>query len=401
MPVEARLACLDLDTFFVSVERLLDPSLEGKAVIVGGGPGKRGVVTSASYEVRAFGVRSGMPMGEALRLAPHAVCVPPRHATYGPYARRVKEVAERWCPVVQTASIDEFFLDFHGCERLYRSPADGDDEAAVERVLREICAAIRAEIGLPASAGIGATRAVAKMASNRAKPAGVWLVRGGAEVAFASALPVRKFPGIGPVAEKALVDAGVTTLGGLLDLPPALAGRFERTASVVRAALLPTRADTLGRDHVAFHEHDPGGLAEGGLSNERTFAHDVGDTRVVLDQLAALTERVCWRVRQRGVRARTVVLKLRYADFHTISRSRTGPPTDAEDVVLAALRGLLAAAWSGAAVRLLGVGLANLVAPDPQLRLPLTARPRAGAAIDAVRAKFGYDAVRLGVVRGG
>lgn len=208
----ARICCLDLDTFFVSVERLLDPSLVGRPVVVGGRKGARGVVTSASYEVRALGVRSGMPMAEAVRLAPNAEFVPTRHDTYGPYAARVKEVLERFCPVVRTASIDEFFLDFHGCEKLYARPGDADADATITRTVREMREAIQAEVGLPASAGIGATRAVAKMASGRAKPAGVWMVRAGEERAFAAGLPVRKFPGIGPVAEERLAARGITTL---------------------------------------------------------------------------------------------------------------------------------------------------------------------------------------------
>ena len=128
-----RICCLDLDTFFVSVERLLDPSLVGKPVVVGGERGSRGVVTACSYEVRAFGVRSGMPMAEASRLAPeHAIFMPSRHGVYGPYAKRVKAVLEDFTPAVQTASIDEFYLDFSGCERLYRTADDTDDDAAAD-----------------------------------------------------------------------------------------------------------------------------------------------------------------------------------------------------------------------------------------------------------------------------
>jgi len=194
-----RVCCLDLDTFFVSVERLLDPSLVGRPVVVGAAPGNRGVVCACSYEVRRFGVRSGMPISEAVRLAPHAVFLPPRHATYSPYAKEVRTILERYTPEVQTASIDEFFLDFRGCERLYASRADADDDATVERVVRRMRQDIQAELGLPASAGVGVTRSIAKIASGRAKPAGVVMVRRGEERDFLRPLPVRKFPGIGPV----------------------------------------------------------------------------------------------------------------------------------------------------------------------------------------------------------
>ncbi len=399
MPPQSRIACLDLDTFFVSVERLLDPSLVGKPVIVGGGPGKRGVVTSASYEVRPLGVHAGMSMADALRKAPHAVVVPPRHDTYGPYARRVRAVIDRYCPVVQTASIDEFFLDFRGCEGLYRRAGDPTDEATIERIVRQLREAVQSEVGLPASVGIGATRPVAKMASARAKPAGVLLVPAGGEVAFAGGFPVRRFPGIGPVAEQKLVAAGVHTLGDLLAVRPAIEASFSRIAVAVRAALCPTEATVLGRDQLAFHEHDSLG-ATGTLSNERTFGRDIRDPRVLEDQLRALSERVAWRARQRGALARTVELKIRRADFHTWLRSRTIQPTHTEARVFEVVRELFSEAWSGQAIRLLGVGLSNLVRPPPQLTLPLGKQPvPVHRAIDSVRERFGCDAIRLGVGR--
>ncbi|MBA2321965.1 MAG: DNA polymerase IV [Deltaproteobacteria bacterium] len=398
MPPLSRIACLDLDTFFVSVERLLSPDLVGEPVIVGGGPGRRGVVTSASYEVRAFGVRSGMSMGEATRLAPDAICVTTRHGVYGPYAAQVRAILDRWCPVVQTASIDEFFLDFRGCEGMYRTPTDRDDEATIERVVRQLREAIQSEVGLPASVGIGSTRPVAKMASGKAKPAGVLLVSAGREVAFAGALPVRKFPGIGPVAEEKLVAAGITTLADLLPVRPAIEASFARVAAAVRAALMPTETTVLGRDQLAFHEYDPEG-ATGTLSNERTFARDVRDVRLLEDQLRALSERVAWRVRQRGCVARTVELKIRRADFTNRLRSRTVPATQIEGRVYQVVRALFHEEWSGQAIRLLGVGLSNLVTQPAQLALPLGSQaPQAHTAIDGVRAKFGYDAIRLGAL---
>lgn len=398
--MHARIACLDLDTFFVSVERLLDPSLVGKPVIVGGRQGSRGVVTSCSYEVRALGVRSGMPMAEASRLAPGAVYLPTRHDTYGPYATRVKAVVERWCPVVRTASIDEFFLDFSGCERLYRLPGDADDDAAIERAAWGMRDAIQAEVGLPASVGLGTTRPVAKMASGRAKPAGVWMVRAGEERGFAAPLAVRRYPGIGPVAEARLRAAGVTTLGELLALPDE-DGRLGQMAAWVRDGLdgwarhNSTSARLAEKDRPAFQEHDA--VAEGSLSNERTFFADVGDRRTAEDTVRALVERVTWRLRRRGGRARTVTLKLRYADFTTLSRGRTVPITNAEEEVLLVALDLLREAWTRPMrLRLLGVQLSNLDGPDPQLPLFARPRPRAGVAIDAVRDRFGFGAIRLG-----
>lgn len=191
---QPRICCLDLDTFFVSVERILDPSLEGKPVIVGGRPGSRGVVTSCSYEVRPLGVRSGMSLTTAAKLAPHAIYVPTRHDAYEPYSRAVREIARRYSPVVQVASIDELYMDFAGCELMYRRRGDGSDDDVVLRVVRELTAAIKNELGLPASVGIATSRSMAKVASGLAKPAGVLMVAAGAEAATLAPLPVRRLP---------------------------------------------------------------------------------------------------------------------------------------------------------------------------------------------------------------
>lgn len=401
MTSAARIACLDLDTFFVSVERLLDPTLVGVPVVVGGLRGDRGVVTSCSYEVRPLGVHSGMSLLEAARLAPNATFVPTRHDTYGAHAAGVKAILERWCPVVRTASIDEFYLDFRGCERLYAQRGDGSDDVTIERTVREMRTAIQVETGLPSSVGIGAAKAVAKMASGRAKPAGVLMVPAGGERGFADPLPVRKLPGIGPVAEKALLAAGIRTLGELVlvaDGPGPIAGM----AAHLRESLKPS-GPLPERDRPAFREHDE--AAEGSLSNERTFFAALGREDLVFDALRSLVERVTWRLRRRGGTTRTVTVKIRYDDFSTFTRGQSGPPTNAERDVLGLAQGLLRAAWNPRRrVRLLGVQLANLspaAAPGEPAQLPLfpPARPRAGVAIDAVRERFGYEAIRLGVAR--
>lgn len=409
-----RICCLDLDTFFVSVERLLDPSLEGKPVVVGA-IGWRGVVTSASYEVRALGVRSGMPISEARRLAPNAVYVAPRHGVYGGYAEQVRELLLTGTDMVQTASIDEFYLDFRGCERVWARPGDANPDATVIRRVREIREAIQAEVGLPASAGIGCTRAIAKMASRKAKPAGVHAVLHGEERAFVDPQPVRAFPGIGPVTEASLVDAGIDTLGALLDLGPGrLRARFGALADGVRRAIDPRSVPALGADRPAFRELAPDeaderGRALGSISNERTFMADVGEADVVDAQLRSLVERVGWRARQRGVVARTLTVKLRTSDFHTVSRGSTGAATADDASLLPRARALVGAAWTRKLpVRLIGVALSNLEPCPPQLGLPFAGSPGDSAgdphaaglsrAVDAVRERFGYDAIRLGAV---
>jgi len=395
-----RTCCLDLDTFFVSVERLLNPALEGRPVIVGGREGQRGVVTSCSYEVRAFGVRSGMNMTEASRLAPPDTSfLPTRHNTYGSYAKQVKAIAQRFSPEVTTASIDEFFLDLRGCERLLRRPGDADGDATIERHVRSMRQAIHDELGLPSSVGIATTRCLAKIASGRAKPAGVWMVRHGQGRGFLHPLPVRKYPGIGPKAEEQLARYDLFTLGEILDLPPGpVRQRFSRLiARLERDVSGETRAPV--RDRPAFLEHDPRGATDGSISNERTFHADVGDRTTMLRQLQALAERVSWRARERDVRARTIHLRLRYADFHTITRSRTSTPVSSSADVYAAVRELFEEGYTRRLpVRLLGVGMSNLVGPECQLALPLRApgRPEVSSAMDAVRDRFGYEAIRLG-----
>ena len=391
-----RICCLDLDTFFVSVERILDPSLTDKQVVVGGRPGTRGVVTACSYEVREVGVRSGMSLTEAGRLAPDAVYLPGRGGAYSEYAEKVRQIASRYSPVIQVASIDELYIDFAGCERLYWTSGDASDDVTIERTVREMTAVIQDELGLPSSAGIGTSRSMAKIASGLAKPAGVLLVPAGNEAALLAPLPVRKLPGIGPVAEEKLERAGLATLGQLAAMPVSKLRRiFGAWAEHVKDGARGLGSADLSRDRPAFREHDVEGDSVGSMSNERTFRADVGDSATIESQLCSLCERVCWRARRRGVKARTVTLKLRYANFQTLTRSRTISPTFSEVEVYPVIKDLYLGARDGRRrVRLLGVGLSNLGLFDGQLRL-FEGDRRRDTAVDAIRERFGYDAVRL------
>ena len=396
----ARICCLDLDTFFVSVERLLDPTLEGKPVIVGGKKGQRGVVTAASYEVRAFGVRSGMSMVKASKLAPDAIYLSTRHGEYSSWSAKVMELARDVCPQVAPASIDEAYMDFTGCEGIYTKTEDRDGDATVLRVVQELRHRIQDELGLPASVGIGSTRAIAKMASGHAKPAGVWMVDVGDEEDFVDLLPVRAYPGIGPVSGGKLAKAGLHTLGQLLRVEPGpLRARFGDQAERVRRGIDGSQHTTVRR-RPAFREHDPQSVTVGSISNERTFSADVGDDQKVEDQIRALAERVCWRARKRGIRSRTIGLKLRYSDFHTITRSKTIAATDLEEDVFREVLALFRKARTRTlAIRLVGVQLSNLVGPEQQLLLPFDKETtHVGQALDDVRKLFGYDAIRLGHV---
>lgn len=392
----ARICCLDLDTFFVSVERLLDPSLRGKAVIVGGHKGGRGVVTSSSYEARAFGVRSGMSIRDATRLAPHAVFLPGHSGEYSDYSRRTREIVERFSPIVIAASIDEQYVDFHGCESLYRKPDDADDDGTILRVVRSMVQAIDDELGLPASAGIATSKSLSKVACGLAKPNGVLFVPAGAEEATLAPLPVRKLPGIGPVSERRLHELGIETLAQLAAADDALLrpifGAYTRG---IRRDARGLGSGDLGRERPAFREHDPRGGAHGSISNERTFFESSEATTESI--LCGLCERVCSRARRRGVRAGTVTLRLRYVDFHTITRSRTITPTSVDlEVYRVVLELYRRARTRPLGVRLVGVALSRLSLEPAQVSLPTFDQgDRRARTVDAVREKFGYHAVHL------
>ncbi|MDX2086822.1 MAG: DNA polymerase IV [Kofleriaceae bacterium] len=391
-----RISCLDLDTFFVSVERLLDPSLCGRPVIVGGPRHGRGVVTSASYEARAFGVRSGMSIREASDLAPRdAVFVSGHSDEYMAYSRRAREIVERFSPVVIAASIDEHYIDFTGCERMYRRAGDVDDDATILRTVRELTATIQGELGLPSSAGIATTKPMAKVASGLAKPAGVLLVRAGTEASTLAPLSVRKLPGIGPVAETKLRGVGIETLGQLVDAPERLLRPiFGAYTPGIRASARGEGTDEIGRERPAFREHDPEGSVAGTISNERTFVEANRDS--AYEVLSGLVERIGSRVRHRGVLAGHLTLKLRYTDFQTISRGRTiKPPTsvdvDLHRIVLDLYREMRTRDLS---IRLLGIQVAKLRLDAVQMRL-FDAGERRGIVVDRVRDRFGFHAVHL------
>jgi DNA polymerase-4 len=396
-----RICCLDLDTFFVSVERLLDPRLVGEPVVIGGLPGQRGVVTAASYEVRTLGVRSGMSLRKAFELAPKAIYLPTRHGVYGEYAARVRSIAENYTPLSIVASIDEMFLDFSGCEELYRAPVDASADATIERVVRVLTDEIQAQLGLPSSAGIATSRAVAKVASGIAKPRGVRFVPAGTEAEFLGPLPVRKFPGIGPVAERELNGLGLYSLADVMAAPlGVLRPIFGMRAELIVRACGGQGAHELGRERPAFQEHDPAGSDVGTISNERTFREDVRDPACIDSMLCSLCERVCWRARKRGVRARTVTLKLRYADFQTLVRSRTITPTCSELELYPVIRELFARARTRrrTAIRLLGICLSQLRPLEQQLRLFDRESP-IHRAVDGIRERYGYEALRIAAAR--
>ena len=299
------------------------------------------------------------------------------------------------------------YLDFSGCERLYGSGgasggSEGGDRAgdvAIEGAVLRLITAIFDEIGLPSSAGVATSRVVAKVASALAKPRGVMLVPAGVERAVLAPLPVRSFPGIGPVAEAKLHAAGYRTLGAVAEASVAdLREIFGAWAASISRGVQGLGSGDLGRERPAFAEHDPEGETAGSISNERTFREDVTDAAKIEAVLCGLCERVCWRARKRHVKARTVTLKLRYADFHTLTRSRTTAATSSELELHPIVKEMLAAARTRPLpIRLLGVQLSSLGTFE---QLPLFDRhERVGAVVDRIRARFGFGMVSLATAR--
>ncbi len=395
---------MDADAFFVAVARRVDPDGAGRArlLIVGGG-GSRGVVCSASYETRAFGVRSAMPTARALRLCPDALVAPVPMGECGRVSRQIRAVLDRWTPVVQGASIDEWYLDMSGTEALYHFEP-----------LRETAHRIRRDVmestGMSVSLGGASNRLVAKLAVERAKPKpgttadGVHIVEPGAEAEFVAALTLADLPMVGPRFRERLEAHGFHTIADVLAAPPE---RLERLIGERAAGWLARRVR--GIDESEVHER---GVAKS-TGHEETFGTDIADDDTLGRELVHLVNRVAHDLRSSGLMARTVTVKLRDHDFRTRNASRTLPAGVISDrVVLSTASDLLAKLRRARRVpaRLLGVSLSGLTEADAEAQLSLfeegageveTEKDRRLAhAIDAVRSRFGRDAVVPGRVAG-
>jgi len=343
---------LDLDAFYAAVEVLERPDLAGQPVLVGGRPGERGVVAAASYPARAFGVHSAMPMARALALCPQAIVVPPQHQLYREYSHRVMDILHQASPLVEQISIDEAYLDLTDQVKAW--------EEAVE-IAGQLQRRVREEVGLSASLGVATNKLVAKVASDRDKPGGLTVVRPGEEAAFLAPLPVRVLWGVGPVTAERLAGMGVATVGELAQLPEEeLRARFGR-----HGADMARQARGIDeRPVVTEHERKS-------VSQERTFAHDLRDAERLRRELWQLSQGVARRLKRAEVAAGTVAIKLRYADFTTLTRQMSlAVPTDDERAIYRAARMLLRRAWErGRPVRLLGVAGRDLSPPAGQLPL--------------------------------
>jgi DNA polymerase-4 len=369
---------VDLDAFFASVEQRDRPELRGKPVIVGGGgPNQRGVVSAASYEARRFGVHSAMPLRQAGRLCPDGIFLPVDGRKYETASRQVMAILRQFTPLVEPISIDEAFLDVTGSRLLF-----GDGEA----VGRQIKAAIRDQVDLPASVGVASTKLVAKIASDLRKPDGLVVVPSGEEAAFLAPLPISRLWGVGEKTARALQDYGVVTIGDLAVLEPAvLVRRFGK-----HGAALAERAQGLDADPVS--DRDPAKS----IGHEHTFDVDTADRETIERTLLAMAEGVAGRLRAGGLKAGTVTVKIRDSSFRTITRQRTLPdPTDLTEPIWRTALELARPEVRGIRVRLLGVTASHLGTPD-QLALFEEVDPRRRRAVeatDALRRRYGERAV--------
>ncbi len=383
--MQHRILHIDMDAFFAAVECVHNPALRGKPLIIGGDKeSRRGVVSTASYEARQYGVHSAMPLVQARTLCPHGVFMRGNFHLYGEASRAVRRIVETVSPLVEMASIDEAYVDVTGSQRLF-----GGDDAIAAHLKREI----RRQTELPCTVGIGPNRMVAKIATEEAKPDGYLRVAGGDETAFLAPLAVRKMPGAGPRTCETLEALGILTLGQLAAISlPALESVFGQMTAVQlqRAARGQSSAEvstaTLPKQ----------------ISRETTFEEDLLDWGRVERALAYLTERCTGALREQGLEAKRVTLKVRYTDFQTKTFSLTLPEATCVDRdVVDALHGLMPKAKARRArVRLIGVALSSL--RYNQRQLALFGREgnekweRTLEKVDRIRGKLGFDAVHFG-----
>jgi DNA polymerase IV len=379
---------LDLDAFFCAVEEQRDPSLRGKAFAVGGKPDERGVVASCSYAARRFGVHSAMPMSQAVRMCPKLIIVPSHHGAYGETSRKVMAILDNLTPLVEQISIDEAFLDV----TMLRDDA--------EVLARRLQAAIRDELGLPSSLGVASNKLLAKVANNMGKsavskdapPFAITVVPPGQEAAYLAPLPVRELWGVGPKTAEQLARIGISTIGDIARWPESdLAQRFGKNGSDISQ-----RARGIDNSPV-----EPDNETKS-VSKETTFTQDVRDEEILRRTLRQLSEGVGRRLRKDGLTGSTVKLKLRWADFTTLTRQVTlRASTQHDEEIYAAALDLFEKTWNaGRPVRLIGVGVSGFEESGHQMGLWDASLPqedkRLESILDELKDRFGEQIVRRG-----
>ena len=376
---------VDMDAFYASVEQLDNPDLIGKAVIVGGDPKRRGVVSAASYEVRKFGVHSAMPMSQAIRLCPNAIVLPVRMGRYVECSRHIRDIFQKFTPQIEPISLDEAFLDVTGSLRLFGS---------AEKIGKDIKRQIKEQLGLIASVGIAPNKFLAKLASDLDKPDGFVVITEENKQHILDPLGVSRMWGVGKVTQKTLKSKGINTIRQLRETAPEVLRSIfgDQTPHVLR---LSQGVDA--RDVQSDREAKS-------ISCEQTFSTDIADKDTLLTVLLGQVEDVAQRLRLSGLEAKTITLKLRYGDFRTVTRSNTfDPPTNVTKRLWRQAREVFLR-WqkkSAGALRLLGFGASGLQKTGAGQR-HLFSEPeqekqkRLDKAFDEIRGKFGHDALRRG-----
>ncbi len=370
---------VDMDAFFAAVEQLMNPSLRGKPVIVGADPkgGKgRGVVSTASYEARKYGVHSAMPISRAYALCPHGIYLRPNGKAYARYSRQVVEILQQFSPQLEQISIDEAFLDVTHSVHLWPS-VTALGQAIKERIVQET--------GLTASVGIAPSKSVAKIASDFQKPDGLTVVPPEKVLEFLGALPIRKLWGVGEKTLQHLQALGVNTVAQLREIPlEVLTAQFGKGGAHLYAMARGLDDRPVGEEETVKS-----------VSNEHTFDTDVTDAELLVDTLMVLAEKVAHRLRQQNIRGKTIHLKLRYFNFRTLTRSRTLPIyTALTEEIFTVARELLESNWDyQTPVRLLGVGVSHLVS-EQQVQLSIwdvenEKKLKAEKVLDELQQKFG------------
>ncbi|MEA1872489.1 MAG: DNA polymerase IV [Chloroflexota bacterium] len=374
---------IDLDAFFVSVEQALNPKLKGKPVIVGGDPERRGVVASASYEARPFGIHAGMPSSKARRLCPQAIFIRSHFSLYKDASSKFMEILGYFSPYIEPLGLDESYLDVTGCEGPYGSP---------RQLALAIKERIHKELEITASVGIATCKVVAKIASDLCKPDGLLEIAPGEERAFLNPLPVAKLPGVGKKTEQSLKEMGTTTIGELASLPlDTIKRQFGATGAVIHSY-------ARGIDD---REVEAPGEAKS-ISQQLTFARDTLDRNFLEANLHNLCQEVCQELRSQNKRARCLAIRLRYADFKTITRQVIlKEASDVTQVIFAAAQQLLSKALAEREkpVRLIGVRISSLIGEGKQLPMfnSGTEKPEhLDKAIDKIRNKYGSTAIKTG-----